>query len=65
MANLSKWQKHCFIEIFLFPVALPLLWSVLHLFEGFRPLVTEFECGGVLAVVMLRIYDFFKPLRWV
>jgi hypothetical protein len=49
-------RLHC-IEALLFAITGPIAFSLLHYIDGTRPLVTEFETGGIVGVVLLKCIE--------
>lgn len=49
--------KFRLFEAAMIGVLWPFLWSLMHLLEGARPLVTELEIGAIMAGVWLRLFD--------
>lgn len=51
------WTKFRLLEAAVAATLLPVMMCAIHLVEGTRPLITEFDEGAIYAIVFIRLMD--------
>ena len=52
--------RYKLFEVFMAVLIMPICFSLIHIVEGSRPLVTEFEVGAITGIVLVKLIEVWR-----